>query len=450
MKKRFLFPMAVFMLMGMIIAQETQYGVPLSRINRLRRGYNASLIYYGKYSVDTYKNLKSKGYDHVRVTCKPDMIDGGGKAKSGGIDKFRQVAENAKAAGMGCIISIHKNRTYYIDYKNSKFIALWADIAKQLSDTDPEYLFFESVNEPNITTSPEVPLYNVDEWEDILEQFARAVRANAPDHTIVLSGTQNMRDTTRMGGDTDVCWDQIECLTKAFDRLPEGVDNCIMTTHYYRPMTFTHQVVGPNFFPEIKGVEYPADEANVAYVRNHVDHPWAKQNLDDYLWLWSDRGHFDEQMKKVAIWRAKHNNIFVHIGEFGANGHASKGRDLYFKDIVGAMQKYNIGWAHWCQDYGPQSSWVGLDKELDPYDPNYTGLDNTPANNYSIRNSMRENRMSVFGDAPLGTIEGVRIFDMTGRLLYSTVAQPARSLSSGAYILEPGAHARPVARKIMQ
>jgi hypothetical protein len=416
--------MAVVVLSGTTFTQQTQYGVPISRLKRLRRGFNASLIYYGSYSVSTYKELKSRGYDHVRVTCKPsDIYNSDGSAKSGGIDKFKQVAANAKAAGIGAMVCVHKNRSYSVPHLSEKFVKYCHDFAKKLADTDPEYLFLETVNEPNVHTGrPGDKVYDTSEWNEQMAKAALGMRENAPHHTIVMSASTSMKDTTRKGGDSQTNWDQIDALTTPPMTLPEGLTNIIMTTHYYRPMTFTHQAVGPNFFPEIRNISYPADEVNCANAINKVSSPYAEQNIKDYLWLWSDRGHFEEQMKKVAIWRAKHNNIYVHIGEFGANGNAKMGRDLYFKDIVNAMTKYNIGWAHWCQSYGPNRSWVGLDKELPEYDPTYTGL---PAasiddldNVYHIEND--PTRRSLQRSLAVNDFVGTRLFDINGRLIGST------------------------------
>jgi hypothetical protein len=429
----------VFVLLGNSVAVQTQYGVAVSRIERLRRGYNASIPYFGKYDESTYRNLKEKGYDHVRVTMKPNDVynSNEGSAKSSGVSMAKTIAKNAKAAGLGVIISLHKNAHYSVPgYKTDSYVRFWSDFAGRLAETDPEYTFFEIINEPVADYRPGEPLYSIDNWLIPQEKIANAIREAAPDHTIVLCSSQCMRDTTRMGGDSDVNWDNVDVLVTAFDRLPEGLDNIIVTIHYYQPMAFTHQGQDVNFFSEIRGVSYPAEEGNVSLVKQRVSHPYAEQCLEDYLWKWSERTHFEQQMKRVALWRREHNNIYVYMGEFGACGSASQGRDRYFKDFSDAMAKYNIGWAHWCQSFGPNPSWVGLDKALEPYDPDYTGLKEVSVD-YSIKNGCNDEPLrgmvSCNGKHSVGVSE---LFDLQGRLCgKNSIVISREILSEGKYFL---------------
>jgi hypothetical protein len=436
---------ALFLFTGISIAQETQYGVPISRIKRMRRGFNASLIYFGKYDLNTYKDLKSKGYDHVRVTCRPGDVYDNGRAKQSGADRFKACASNAKAAGLGIMVAPHKNLDYpFRDYLTPKFVTFWADLAKKLSDTDPEYCFLELINEPGISnTDPSVPLLNADEWYDQQEQVARAIRANAPNHTIVLDGSQNMRDTSRLGGDLDVNWYQLDVLVRSYHTLPEGVDNCIISTRGYQPMAYTHQMGGPNWFTQIRNVSWPPTSANVQNAINHAEHPWAKQCLRDYLWYWETGGEqYEYEFKRVAQWRKQHDNIYVHVGEFGVYSKVgeSLGREQYFRDIIGAMEKYNIGWNHWCQGYGPNRSWAGLDTELPEYDPTYTGLDETTVD-YSIVHNIDHGKNTVGSPVYLqhnnSDLQDINIFDIAGRLHYSNISSCRFSnVSRGAYIID--------------
>jgi hypothetical protein len=278
--------------------------------------------------------------------------------KSKGVNRFKKAADLCKKHEMACLLEIHKTNSRPIpDYVTEKYITFMGALAKELSSTDPEYTFLEIINEP---TWPSRDAY---EWWSHQEKIAKAMREGAPQHTIALNGSQCMIDSSWRGGRLHVNWDQLDILVETMT-MPKDIDNVIVSTHYYRPMTFTHQGASwVAFFGEIKGVSYPADTVNVRLAQNRTSHPDAKSNLEDYLKIGWDRDVFFQKFARAAEWRAKNGNPHVTIGEFGCQG--GKGKTQYYHDIVDAMENYGFSWSNW---WGGGSD-LRLDQPLDPYDP---------------------------------------------------------------------------------
>jgi hypothetical protein len=365
----------------------------------MRRGYNLQPLYGSSVSESSCKSIKNKGYDHIRAGVKPHDVWSNGNVNSSGISKLKGYAADAKAAGIGCFIELHKSGTKpfpeYSTLPVEDVAEFYEKFARELSSTDPEYTFIEVVNEP----AP--PTRFAKEWWDRAKVLLRAMRRGAPDHTLALNSSQCMRDTTRHGGDEGINWDQMDVLA-ATGEIPEDVDNIVLVSSYYRPMTFTHQGAGHIWkFDQIKGIAYPANEMNCQLRINQQSDTQCKQNIRDYLWLWkAEDRHFMHQMKKVAQWRIDHENIFVKIHEFGAIDNATQGREQYFKDIIEAMEAYNMGWSVWCQGYKGTDSQMGLDNELPTYNPLYQGPDlpdygQTNATIEPKWNSKRKNDLSI-------------------------------------------------------
>jgi aryl-phospho-beta-D-glucosidase BglC (GH1 family) len=403
-----------------ITAQQTQFGVPLSRIERLRRGDNLEQGAYGG-SVDEgdIKSLKQQGYTTARIGIHPGWIYSNGEPKSSGIDYYKKCLSYCKKHDIGCILDIHRTSSRNLsDYMTDKFVTFWGKLAKELSSTDPEYAFFEIINEPT------PPTRNDMDWYFQQDKVMRAIRENAPDHTIVIVGSQCFLDSSEAGGDSGINWDQIDALMRF--KMPKGITNIVMKTHYYRPMPFTHQgSAWVGFFGEIKNVKYPADAANVAAAKNKVTHPWAKSSLDDYLKQNWGPERFDARFKMVADWRYENGNPYVYIGEFGATSKTGGGRDQYYRDIITAMEKYNVGWMPW---WKASKSAMQLDKPLEKYDPHKGNPEVVATIDFSIAEKKSAIRVPTVPGA------GNALFDLSGKLLPVSMTRGMKKVP-GTYIL---------------
>jgi hypothetical protein len=417
-------------------AQETQCGVPVSRITRMRRGYNQQPIYGSNVTNDNLKNLKSRGYDHARIGILPSSIWDAGSTtpKSSGVSWMKEVAAKCKNAGLGCFLDIHTTGSKPLDIKyTTDFITFWGKLAKELSSTDPEYTFLEIINEP----AP--PTRAAQEWYDLLYPIVREMRKNAPEHTIVMNTSQCMLDDSWRGGDDGINWDQIDVLVETME-IPDDLDNVIVSPHYYRPMTFTHQGASHVWkFNQINNIKFPVDSSNCQIQINRNSDPQVQQNIKDYMRLWYESNHwFEKQMKRVAQWRMKNRNIYVRIGEFGAIGNAkeSLGRENYFRNIVGAMTTYNIGWCNWCQDFRGRDSWMGMDSDLPEYDHLYEGPDLPKYSETSVLiDEMSVMKNNTLSSVPYSVFRGPgnsrTIIDLSGRKMDMMNSDIYRSAMTG-------------------
>ena len=92
---------------------------------------------------------------------------------------------------------------------------LWRKLAAHYADRDPERVFFEILNEPEVSDA-----YR---WAGIQARVAAAIREAAPRQTIIAAGA-NWADI----------WDLL-----ALQPLADG--NVIYNFHFYEPHEFTHQ-----------------------------------------------------------------------------------------------------------------------------------------------------------------------------------------------------------------
>ena len=124
------------------------------------------------------------------------------------------------ANGLAVQIDIHPESPYKQQVKNSnegveRFTMLWRRLAAHYANRDPEKVFYEIMNEPEVNDP-----YR---WAGIQAAAAAAIREVAPKNTLIATGPN-------YSGIADL-------LTQ--HPLPDG--NVIYTFHFYEPHEFTHQ-----------------------------------------------------------------------------------------------------------------------------------------------------------------------------------------------------------------
>ena len=164
------------------------------------------------------------GFDHVRLSIDPMPLAASMYGFAGSnadfLARLDHAVDTMLGNGMAVIIDLHpgedyKQRMRSDDQAVERFTMLWRRLAAHYADRDPNMVFFEILNEPEINDG-----YR---WAGIQARVAAAIREEAPHHTIIAAGA---------------VWSDIWDLL-ALHPLADG--NVIYNFHFYEPHEFTHQ-----------------------------------------------------------------------------------------------------------------------------------------------------------------------------------------------------------------
>lgn len=335
----------LLLISGTLFAQTPPVSsVPPSRLAHLRHGINLSEWFAQVYDPIGYKKehfenwttasdislIKSAGFDHVRLSVNPQpMIDASRRA--GGRDEYYGYLDAAMKmildAGLAVELDMHPDSDFKARLKDDEFVErfadFWRNVAQHYSSWDPESVFFEILNEPEMRDR-----YR---WYGVESKLAAAIRQGAPSHTIIAAGA-NWDD------DTDMVF---------LD--PLRVSNVIYVFHFYDPHIFTHQGAtwGSNYWHFLKGLHYPSDPKNAAEVAElepEAIHRLAVIRYGDDHW---DAARIEADINQAADW-AHRNNVPLVCNEFGVYRHADPAdRTRWITDIRTSLERHNIGWAMW-------------------------------------------------------------------------------------------------------
>lgn len=331
---------------AVVVSQERPVNLP-SRFAHLRRGINLSHWFsqsasYSKEHLDTHTTardialIKSLGFDHVRFPIEPAPLMNNTPDPAilnptylGYIDS---ALDMILAGGLAVVIDIHPSDDFKLrmardDRSIEAFSMFWRAFATHLSRRDPELVFLEVLNEPMV----EDPY----RWYGIQGKLIAAIRAGAPNHTIIAAGH-------RWSG-----------LYEMLFLEPYADANIIYNFHYYEPFAFTHQGAtwaGPNL-SFYKNVPYPSSPETVKLLLDTIpDYP-ARYNLLRYGEENWNAQRIDRELGAAADWAGKHH-VYITCNEFGAFRKVVKPADrvAWLQDMRIALEKHGIGWTMW--DYG--------------------------------------------------------------------------------------------------
>lgn len=326
-------------------AQQGSSGVPDSRFNHLRHGINLSQWFaqsltgnYDRQRLTTYvtgadfDEVKAMGFDHVRISIDPAPMFNSGQPDR--IDpKYLSLLDDAVkmglSRGLAVILDIHadsdfKQKLAHEEHQVEGFTDFWRSLAKHYSTFDPELVFFEVLNEPEMSDG-----YR---WYGIQTQVATAIRSVAPRHTIVVTGHKWSAD------------DELVQMEPLADR------NVIYNFHFYNPHTFTHQgaIWGSEIWHHLPRVHYPSHPGADAELMNTL--PMSIQRLEISRYdqdRWGPE-RIESEIAQVADWAAK-RNVRVTCNEFGVyRAFADPDeRAAWIRDVRSSLEKHNIGWTMW-------------------------------------------------------------------------------------------------------
>ena len=316
-----------------------------ARAQHLRHGINASEWFaqsaddYSAARTDRYTNdddialMAQLGFDSVRLSIDAVPLEQSPWNKEGFNADFMGRLDHAVdamlAKGMAVQIDIHPESLYKTEVRTTsagvdRFVMLWRKLAAHYATRDPEKVFFEIMNEPEVSDP-----YR---WAGIQARAAAAIRDVAPRNTIIATGPN-------YSGIADLLTQQ---------PLPDG--NVIYTFHFYEPHEFTHQGAGwgATWWIYTHGVPYPATENSMSEVLKQIPDASHRYAMEHY-WLdhW-DAHRIRLQIDAAAAW-GKDHNVPLLCNEFGAYRRVTEpaSRMAWIRDVRTALEADGIGWTMW-------------------------------------------------------------------------------------------------------
>lgn len=336
---------AVFSLALLAQDRSAELQLARTRAQHLRHGINASNWFAqnpGHYSAQ-YTNaeitpadialMAGLGFDNVRISIDPDPLEQYPHDASGlNVDflaRLDRAVDDMLSHGMAVQIDIHPQDDYKLrlrsdEYAVDQFIMLWRKLAAHYASRDPDKIFFEILNEPEVSDR-----YR---WAGIQARAAAAIRQAAPHNTIIATGP-NYSDIPDL---------------LAMHPLPDG--NVIYTFHFYDPHVFTHQGAnwGVPWWNYEHGIPYPPTADSMQKLLEEVPDLADRYQLENY---WLD--HWSAQRIRALIDEAagwgKTNNVPLLCNEFGAYRQYTEPapRNQWIHDVRTALEADGIGWDMW-------------------------------------------------------------------------------------------------------
>ena len=283
-----------------------------------------------------FEEVKSRGYDHVRVPVDYDLFeDDKMNINEERLSYIDFAVDCCKKNGLNMVLDLHRTPGFSFDpghnqvgifdseeYQNH-FYVIWEMLAKRFGKFS-DMLAFEILNE---VTKKEY----CETWNRVSTECIRRIRVYAPDTYILLGGYYN---------------NSIEALKDL--EMPYD-DKIVYNFHCYEPIVFTHQ--GAYWVPTMD-----------TSFRCHYKMPFRSyEELSEKQFgqYYSGFEAFDpnkcpdelyfEHMLKEAIAVAEERNVPLYCGEYGVIDKADK-KDAaeWFHDFHAVMDKYSVGRAVWC------------------------------------------------------------------------------------------------------
>jgi hypothetical protein len=315
-----------------------------ARAQHLKHGINAS-IWFAQHHEDysaSYTNhettpeditiMAGLGFDHVRLSIDAAPLTQAFSAWGGEGDflvRLDKAVDEITATGMAVIIDIHPEDSYKQALRTDgtavdRFVTMWQKLAEHYAGRDPNLVFFEILNEPEVNDP-----YR---WAGIQARVAAAIRAVAPRQTIIATGAN-------YSGLGDFL---------ALHPLPDG--NVIYNFHFYDPIQFTHQGAGwsSSYLVYTHDIPYPASEDTMADRLKQVPEAADRFQLENYWLSHWDAHHIRLLIDEAAAW-GKAYNVPLTCNEFGVfREHIDPvSRTNWIRDVRTALEADGIGWSMW-------------------------------------------------------------------------------------------------------
>jgi aryl-phospho-beta-D-glucosidase BglC (GH1 family) len=313
------------------------------RAGHLRRGINTSdwFAQSNDYSVqrlrtfttpDDIRLIHQLGFDHIRLSIDADPLLAWQRKQPTGtafMEELDAIVKLAIEQKLAVVIDVHPQTRYKQSLLQGeepvkRFAMLWSALATHFAPLDPDYVFFEIMNEP------EQP--DTYRWQGIQASVAEQIRSAAPSNTIIACGAR---------------WSGLEDLLPL---QPLALPNIIYTFHDYEPFAFTHQGAtwaDPAVQP-LRNVPYPSTPENVAKNLEQESTLAGQFFVQQYGLARWDAHRIDVTLFFAERWSQLHHAP-VYVGEFGVHRpYADPAtRAQWLKDMRTMLEKHHLGWAMW-------------------------------------------------------------------------------------------------------
>ncbi len=320
--------------------------VPAARVAHLRRGINASGWFAQVYDKRGYTRehfqswttaedialMQAMGFDHVRLSVDPQPMMVNHRPDEipaeylGYLDAaVRMILDR----GLAVVIDLHpesefKARLAKDDSFVQEFADFWRALAQHYSTWDAERVFFEILNEPEMSDR-----YR---WYGVQAKLAAAIRDGAPQHTMIAAGA-------RWSDDDDLVF--IEPLRDA---------NVIYNFHFYEPHIFTHQGAtwSTYFLHWVKRLPYPSSPESAVKAAAGVPDAVDRLAVIRYGAGHWDAARIDAEITQVWEW-ARRRGVPVVCNEFGVYRDYADPQDraAWIRDVRMSLERHGMGWTMW-------------------------------------------------------------------------------------------------------
>jgi hypothetical protein len=316
--------------------------VDATRLSRLTRGINTSHWFaqteltpghfHGYITPDDLSGIEALGFRHVRLNLDPNVLFDASQPQRLNPRHLRYVdaaLDMILASRLAVVLDLHPDAEFKRRLGgDSGFAAIvasfWRGLARHVASRDPELVFLEVMNEPQVWISRQ--------WVAIQAQIATAMREGAPWHTLIATGHG---------------WSSVDDLIQ-LEPLPD--ENVVYNFHFYDPFTFTHQGAtwGDPAWPYISGVPYPASPEAVAPVAQQISDERAQAAVIAYGCERWDTAKLEARLLRARSW-AIHHKVSLTCNEFGVYRPATPptARIAWLGDVRGLLERLGIGWAMW-------------------------------------------------------------------------------------------------------
>lgn len=316
------------------------------RAEHLRHGINTSSwfaqVYGPGYTPEHFKTavtaedialIKSSGFDNIRLSVNPQFLFNERQPDQIPATYLGYVDAAVKMIldhGLAVVIDIHPDSDFKARLRDDEFVEQFADfwraLAQHYSTLDPDRVFFEIMNEPEVTDR-----YR---WFGIEAKVAAAIREGAPKNTIIAAGAR---------------WSGVDELI-FMDTLRDP--NVIYNFHFYEPYEFTHQGAtwGSYYWHWLRGIRYPSTLESAEKAAAAIPDEDAADRLPVIRFGYDhwDASRIDGEINQVAEWAARQHVVMV-CNEFGAYREYSdpKDREAWIHDVRTSLERHGMGWAMW-------------------------------------------------------------------------------------------------------
>lgn len=317
----------------------------------LDRGYNlanwleAEAFESYVYDQTFVENLAEAGFRALRLPIDMDLYimsrSGSGDALELEVEPILwEILDNfaawTAASGLSLTIDYHQYDSS-LDLTDpasvDDVVALWRLVANHFKDDPRGDLYFELLNEPELSTGATAPLPAA-QWTAAATRMIAAIRAEDTAHTIIFG---------------DVNWYGIAELSA---RTPFDDDNIVYAFHSYEPFIFTHQGASWTDMPTTHDVPYPYDPARWKEHSSdfglNADVPsWVRSQFVNYYQT-GNKNALHNLIARAKAWGVTHGKPVI-VNEFGAYARTAQREDIvrYYTDLIDIYAELEIPWTEW-------------------------------------------------------------------------------------------------------